>query len=298
MQYQQNPSIFVTGIPADSSVAEVANYFGRFGWLSEVSTQITANRTRAFIITPSDKNSYEAILYPNRPHYFAKRFLQCAPYETGESLLKHNIRNNKKRVIVKRVPSIISSEELTYWLEQVAGPVQSMFAYSTDDAVKRIANEQRKYKTYSVIFSNIDAVYNILQIGSFKFVKGMDYTIIERFRPPREINHNGGAAVGSFANQPTNVSLRFKENKKHSRRDFESNNKPYMIDDVEEEGDGDNHCKSLKKLSENQTQPQDHNLFHGIKPCSKGYFSIAQRNLLNHVADEQNLQFKLLKPVR
>lgn len=284
--------LFVTGIPADCSVAEVAGYFGQFGWLTEVSTQITANKTRAFVLKPSNQESYQAILYPNRPHYFAGRFLQCAPFESGDSLLKHNIRNNKKRVIVKRVPSILNSEELRYWLEQVAGPVQSMFAYSTDDVNKRLTNDQRKHRTYSVIFSRSDSVSKILRLERVQFYLGSDYTTFEKFKPPREIKLS--REQGSFANQPTKDSLKVKE-QKHSRKDILSNNKQFtMEEEIELEKEQDNQCKSLLKLPNYPTQDVN-SLLHGIKPSSKEYFSNPIRNSQSYIADEGNLLFKLVR---
>ena len=292
MNFGTGRRLFVTGIPAECKVAEVAGYFEQFGRLDEVSTQITANKTRAFVLKPSNTASYAAILYPNQPHYFAGRFLQCAPFETGDSLLKHNIRNNKKRVIVKRVPSIITSEELRRWLEGVAGPVQSMFAYSTDDSSKRFSNEQRKYRTYSVIFSKSDSVSRLIQLERVQFFAGVDFTTFEKFKPPREIKL--GRDHNSFENQPTKDSLVTKD-QKHTGADIKpSSNLFTMEEETQLEKMNDNQCKSLLKLPSNYLQDIN-SLLHGIKPCSKKYFSNTIRKLPSYIEYEDNLQFKLVK---
>ena len=282
--------LFVTGIPAECNVAEVAGYFEQFGRLDEIATQITANKTRAFIIKPSTSATYGAILYPSRPHYFAGRYLQCAAYETGESLLKHNIRNNKKRVIVKRVPSLLNGEELRRWLEEVAGPVQSMFAYSTDDSSKRFSNDLRKYRTYSVIFSQSESVSRLTQLARIQFFPGMDYTTFEKFKPPREIKL--GRENGSFDNQPTKDSLMAKE-QKHSGADLKPTSNLFtMEEETELEKANDNQCKSLLKLPSNYSQDIN-SVLHGIKPCSKKYFTNPIRKMSSFQEHEDNLQFKL-----
>lgn len=284
--------LFVTGIPAECNVADVAGYFEHFGRLTEVSTQITVNKTRAFVLKPADQGSYEAILYPNRPHFFAGRFLQCAPYESGESLLRHNIRNNKKRVIVKRVPSLINGEELRRWLEEVAGPVQSMFAYSTDDTSKRLTQDQRKYRTYSVIFSKSESVSRITTLQRIQFFPNMDYTTFEKFRPPREIK------VGrelSSSNQPTKDSLVQTKLQKHLYANFKTSSKPNtMEEEFEAARSEDNQCKSLVKLT-SKTSLDVNSLLHGIKPCYKGYFSNSIRKLPHYLENEGNLKFKVVK---
>lgn len=283
--------LFVTGIPAECNVADVAGYFEQFGRLTEVSTQITVNKTRAFVLKPADQRSYEAILYPSRPHYFAGRILQCAAYESGESLLRHNIRNNKKRVIVKRVPSLINGEELERWLEEVAGPVQSMFAYSTDDTSKRLTQDQRKYRTYSVIFSKSESVSRITTLKRIQFFPSMDYTIFEKFRPPREIRFG---REHSSSNQPTKDSLIQTKIQKHSYENFKPSKPNTMEEDLDVEKSEDNQCKSLLKLSGKLSQDVN-SLLHGVKPCSKSYFSNSIRKLPHYLEHEGNLQFKLVK---
>lgn len=285
--------LFVTGIPAECNVADVAGYFEQFGRLTEVSTQITVNKTRAFVLKPADPRSYGAILYPSRPHYFAGRFLQCAAYESGESLLRHNIRNNKKRVIVKRVPSLINGEELRRWLEEVAGPVQSMFAYSTDDTSKRLTHDQRKYRTYSVIFSKSESVHRIVTLQRIQFFPNMDYTTFEKFKPPKE---NKFGREQSSSNQPTKDSLKVPTKvQKHHQADFKPSSKPNTLEEEFELAKSeDNQCKSLLKLSSNLSQDVN-SLLHGIKPCSKSYFSNCIRKLPHYLEHEGNLQFKLVK---
>ena len=289
MSSRPSRRLFVTGIPAESQVSEVLRYFEHFGALREIATQMTANKTRAFVLTPRDPAAYGAILYPSSAHYFAGRVLQCAPYESGDSLLKHNIRNNRKRVIIKRVPSIITSEELRRWLEEVIGPVQSMFAYTTDDLTKRLAADPRKYRSYSVIFSNSNSVSHLLRLQRIQFINGMDFTTFEKFKPPREIRF--GRDLGSFANQRTRDSLHPPE-QKHAfgftnRTPYHTNQQTGFL-----KFDEHNQCKSLLQIS-NLCFKDVNAILHRFKPCSKSYFSNSVRNLPSHLESSGNLLFKL-----
>ena len=287
MNSRSSRRLFVTGIPADCPVSEVFWYFGQFGSLERIEVQLTVNHTRAFILTASDTASFEAILYPSSPHYYAGRFLQCEPFERGEALLKHNIRNNKKRVIIKRVPSFLSAEELRRWLESTVGQVQSMFMYSTDDVSKRLAADKRKYRSYSVIFLEGKSVSQLLQLQRIQFIPGMDYTIFEKFKPPRE--NRSKKVVGKPKGEVSKEKIAVRQ--KNSLELLPKSNKFHMDNKLFEHH---NRRKSQSHLS--KTKFQDVNsLIHGIKPCSKTYFSNRSRNLPSHSEESGNLLFKVVK---
>lgn len=259
-------SIFVTGVPADASKIAVTRYFSYFGKIRYVQLQLLGSKRRAYVVQPADLKTFRAILDPNLAHYFQGRYLQCSPYESGSTLIRHNIEMNKRRVIIKRVPSIVELKNLKNWLETRAGSVQSMFAYSTEDSKKRLSNIQRKYKSYSVVFNEATAARDAVAIQKHTFLEGFEPSTFERFRPNRSRDYT-----------KNNTST-------------EALEKPYP----ELENNYFNTLQTQHKNNAIQRRIMEHGLLF-TKPLSKQYFE-ERRTIQSINHDGSNLQLNLLKP--
>ena len=173
--------IFVAGVPGDASKETLLDYFQTFGSIESIKHQQMSAGRRAYIVKPSSLDTFNAIVDPRVSHTLSGRAILCCPYESGGSLKKLNMSTNERRVIIKRVPSQISTNDLVHWLESNVGAVWRIFPYCTENIKKRISKE-RKYKTFSVVFKEADSANKAIIIQSVCFIQRASVSTIEMFK--------------------------------------------------------------------------------------------------------------------
>ena len=159
--------VFVTGIPRKTNIKLIVDYFIQFGsitvqpyksYFKKNPNKNQNYQTNKFsggngycLISTTSQSVYQNIM--NHPeHNFQGRTLGISKYMSGKDLILYNNRIRGKRVIIKKVPSSFSLDELKSFIEQNYGPVQQIYVFKGDkseDATKK--HETRKNQAYSVV---------------------------------------------------------------------------------------------------------------------------------------------------
>lgn len=185
--------LFVAGLPSRINVIAVQDYFNRFGDV-KITTCSHSNRSGLKITNPLEnlKNgcciveTYDNITRDKIlrcvTHLFYGRTLQVSQYRTGSDLIQHNLNLNKRRVIVKKVPKIISELILRSFLEDQIGAVQSIYKYKAQCPSSQKSRELRQhFNTFSVVFFRRESAELAASRAKQHFSPGVDL-VIERFQ--------------------------------------------------------------------------------------------------------------------
>ena len=164
--HHQQPSafqqeIFVSGFSRHTTTAQVEAYFSGFGWarVRKYNSYFKQQGIDApfkggegyFILYDMEPTTYQQIL-DGCPHLVRHRCLDVCPLKTGWDLILYNAVKNKRRVLVKKVPSSVADMHLLNLLVQRYGPVERFFAHKSDASTKAPNRSKRTYITYSVTF--------------------------------------------------------------------------------------------------------------------------------------------------
>ena len=151
--------MFVSGIPRGTKARELVFAFNKMRFKIRVSTnnELTEHSRSEIIsghclICTRNRNEYENILNSERI-FFDGRWLSVKPYLSGVELYRQNCKNNKRRILLKRVPLNISDFEIRDSLESKFGLVSELFCLMPDK--KESSSHymrKRKTRTYSVMF--------------------------------------------------------------------------------------------------------------------------------------------------
>lgn len=121
-----------------------------------------------------DRRTYEAILR-QQYHWCDGTQIVCFEFKSGIQLIMHNQKLNQRRVILRRVPTTVTSEEVIEFMHEIAGNVESIYVYPTLSKGKA----HQHYST-SVTFEhkrglkaliNFDQAYGIFLGGEKIFVE-------------------------------------------------------------------------------------------------------------------------------
>lgn len=158
--------IFVAGVNSDSSANTLLQYFAKFGKVSFVhpfignegpkSPQHKKGHQRSgnFVLTVQDRKTYDTIL-SHRNHYLQGRNLICSPFLTGRSLMAKNFEANKRRFILKFVPSMLEEANLLDYLENKFGPVECLFKFKSETTeLEDMQFTSKRFRTYNVMFAD------------------------------------------------------------------------------------------------------------------------------------------------
>lgn len=173
--------IFVAGIPAYKTEIDVYNFFSHYGHIIEVQVLQAATMCKSFKLCV-DNAAYESII-KQTVFLFEGRNVQCHPFITGFDLLKKNLRMNKCRVIVKKVPYFVSQDSLFEALESQAGQVSNIFEFKSDFRANTHSSMKnyKRYKTYSVLFEDSQSA-RLLE-NSYLYLEAFDtYVEVIKFR--------------------------------------------------------------------------------------------------------------------
>lgn len=151
-----NHLLFLTGIPNGTVPSTITSKFANLGFTVKLMDQ--RNRTiknLSFItngyclIETSSHQAYQTLL-EMRHVAFAGRSLILKPYLTGVELFKENRKTNKRRILLKLVPSYITDEEIRKHLSLKFGGIKEF--YQLQHKKPLIESKQRPFKTYSIMF--------------------------------------------------------------------------------------------------------------------------------------------------
>lgn len=181
--------IFVAGIPSRYTSTEIKLYFASFGAISSVEMVPRSSQRRrlnfrsnndkkgAWIISVETRDVFDRILN-HYPHRFSDRNLICKPFLYGPELAQTNSLNNKRRVILKHVPTELSEESLRSMLIRDFGDIECLFSFRPD---KQPTVSKRQYHSYSVMFMQEHSAVKAIQAGSLNYSKGSSPIKVEQF---------------------------------------------------------------------------------------------------------------------
>lgn len=184
--------IFVAGIPSSIPNSEILRYFSEFGGIEKldrsmgnsVSSEgdLTDSRGHCILLV-RDKAAMERIL-SRAPHYVGGRKVMCKEYLEGSQLFRQNLDNNRRRVIIKKVPAQISEEEFRRYLTTSFGKIELMFCFRPE-ARKASKSERRLYRSYSVMFKEVDSASRATLARYLNFANGQS-AIVEKFSKAKQ----------------------------------------------------------------------------------------------------------------
>ena len=165
--------IFVAGLPSKISKRSVEAYFHQFGSYITVHFVSSAKMKRHdplesdgdfldqgdsilphrgfCLLEVFKKQTYNTVLEVP-VHVLYGRRLFCSPFKSGFDLAKHNASTCGRRAILKKVPLPIEERNLVRELEQIAGPVESIYQFVSDCPTKTTKQGKKKHGTFSVTF--------------------------------------------------------------------------------------------------------------------------------------------------
>ena len=262
---ENHRQLFVSGVPADCCRSEIAEFFSRFGAVDSVEDHHTSTKTRALIVRFGSTRTLENILSRKDCLYFKDRLLLVQRYLAGRELYSQQSRQNRRRVIARKIPAGISLKDFRSWLESNFGRVETMFAFRTDHAHLRAKEENRNVKSYSILFSNSESSEKILRIGSFMFFSESHMSVFEKFKVNKKKNGPRGTQIDDVIKTPTDAQA--------------------CCHQLDQQGFSGLHTRNnIRRLHDNNLSC----FHHELKPTAKIYYSQALRS--GHQR-EANLRF-------
>lgn len=149
--------VFVAGIPASTSLEMLRNFFQGFGPVFSIEfikldkRRRTNRQPRKFCkLTTTSRGMFHHLI--GAPLQFKGRSLFCQQFMSGDSLLAYSTDINARRVVVKKVPVNIGTDELKEALEFNIGSIDIIYQYKSDFAY--FFHNSKDHKTFSVTFSD------------------------------------------------------------------------------------------------------------------------------------------------
>lgn len=190
----KNYQIFVAGIPCLTSAQEVTMCFSRLNYVVRVEQSsfptLFAKNQRLVVdghcvISVKNLSSYEGILSHGEIKLKGRK-LMCKPYLTGVNLYKLNAQNNKRRIILKSVPSFLYERDVRHSLEKKFGKIEQFFPFLSDNRTPE--ESKRKFTSYSVMFEDVNSALWAVEANVVELKEGI-YANIEKFsRKRKELN--------------------------------------------------------------------------------------------------------------
>lgn len=155
--------MFVAGIAANTPADVVLGYFSQFCCHAKIVGQRSAGKaggckdSRIYrghcILEVGSREAYDRIL-DYQQHLISGRSLMCSRYLLGTQLFKENAKNNKKRIIVKNVPSSVCQSALAALMEDKFGRIQNIYSFKSERSALTESKVKRKHLSYSIMFES------------------------------------------------------------------------------------------------------------------------------------------------
>lgn len=194
--------LFIAGVPSGIKPEMVVEYFCQFGQFSlyKPSENLTVDHSVSLyskghcVLTCANRSLADWAI--NQKYFvFLGRTLTVSLYRIGSQLIVENKRQNKCRVIFKKVSSKISEEDFKKEIECRIGELLAFFQFKSINPLghkKAGSKFLPKHFTYSAIFKDKQAAANIIEAGGLALNDG---TFAEAHKFQK-------AAQGKSRNQP------------------------------------------------------------------------------------------------
>lgn len=259
--------IYVAGVHSKTKQIELLHFFESFGPIVSVEPRpckddkgfhIKSNpwTSRVYwIVRAGDYETYKNILDSKSIMFFG-RTLYMSPVMTGRDLILHSKLKSKKRVLIKKVPSWVTEEQLLSAIESQIGKVEAYFKYETDshkakkhDSKKKI----RKVCTYSVTMQEKHCRDQLIGLGWLKITPEISVPV-EKYI---SLRMDGSSHLQQSSPLPADLDTRYREyqslqvfipqaKKRNDRNSFSQSTgfvaspaleKPELLDDCHLAGD-------------------------------------------------------------
>lgn len=198
--------LFVAGIPSGINPQMVADYFSEFGLYSLGREAGTVNVDRTQPLQPKGhcvlrcfNRPLSELLLRQRYFGFLGRTLAVSLYRTGPQLIVDNKRQNKCRVIFKKVSSKISELDFKAEIESRYGQLLAFFQFKSINPLSQKKTSGRllpKHFTYSAIFKDQQTANLIIEqrevrLRNGSVVEAHKFQKAEQGKGRRERKHVG-----------------------------------------------------------------------------------------------------------
>lgn len=199
---QEPYRIFVAGVASGISKKTILGYFQRFGHIIDVieirkkskedfaaakrpsATAAPGSICRGICcVVTSSISTYNNIL-DQVDHSIKGRAVMCYPFQKRRTALKQSLENNKRRVILKKVPAVIEEHVILRRLESSFGKVAVFFSFLPEVLKSKSENtsiSRRNFKSYSVMFETLESCEKITVSGTIS-IEGFDHIVVEPFK--------------------------------------------------------------------------------------------------------------------
>lgn len=170
--------LFVAGIPSGIDQLDVLEYFNQFGsfYLCGNSNTSNSDKVSKGYCNLLSYNSRETKKVVDQAFFsFMGRTLTVTKHRSGLSLIVHNKKINKCRVIIKGVPNYYSEDQLREELLHSCGQLQSLFQFKPVNPIDhygKIRKTVSKFTVYSAVFEEKITAQDLIQAGYLTLFDG------------------------------------------------------------------------------------------------------------------------------
>lgn len=304
--------LFVAGIPSGLPTAEIFSFFCLFGRFRIVdageeskniesdinkhqssSSQIATAKGKGHCILETENFADFQRLVEQKYIRFNGRTLTILKHRTGVGLIVQNKKLNRCRAILKRVPKGIKEEFLRERLETLAGKLQTLFKYMSENPLSN-AQFSSRTDTYSVVFENREVAKKLITERKFKLTDKVTL-LVEKYAKPSAAAMGkhydrslvaSSPAIGTKTSYYSNLNnMDIEASKLGTLQHLQSGGALGDAFDISLANPKD--CFDASSIREANTG----NVYHYIKPTSKFYYQEAVRNM-NPTRKTPNLSSK------
>lgn len=162
---KSHAKIFVGSLPGFMTESQVLEFFSKYGKIDSIDIkprQDNPNKNAGYcVLQVHNKVSFHKIISFEHLEIFPGRYVVCKPFMKGTELKKATRNLDKRRLIVKLVPSSITEHDLRLYFERFAA-VENIFPFHHDsspvDSNSKAKRNKAKTKTltYSLVFHTVD----------------------------------------------------------------------------------------------------------------------------------------------
>lgn len=316
-QHTQNKSrVFLGGVPSNMSSGELLSHLSEYvqvECIEEVGGTSGNTWSSDTIIDKGYcvvrlKNRFEAehLLTLGKIHLKERRLI-ILPYLHGKQVHRINAMNNKRRAIIKGVPSDLPENYVVNKLERDYGPITHVFTFDQPYNEKKRKGD-RNFLTYSVMFKNKEDSKRAILDQKIVLAPKVECQI-ERFFPQRKKfkkanNHDHSQPMQRLffttdLSRGFGCKGRFKPENFHRKSPFDDGDERFHHDKYK----SNSHFKIQAQAADPcfragpNIGPREHGLIemdqrnnlrnHWVKPCSKNY----EQSTRKKIHDEASVRF-------
>ena len=162
---KSHAKIFVGSLPGFMTESQVLEFFSKYGKIGSIEIkprQDNPSKNSGYcVLQVHNKVSFHKIISFEHLEIFPGRYVVCKPFMKGTELKKATRNLDKRRLIVKHVPSSIKEHDLRLYFERYAA-VENIFPFHHDSSPvdSNIRSKRNKFTsktlTYSLVFDTVE----------------------------------------------------------------------------------------------------------------------------------------------